>query len=290
MTPLVIFAAALSLGSAQYLAAPYSAYSGYAGYATPYAGYHGYSGACAYGACGNMYARTAYAAPVAAVAAAPVAAVAAPTSYLRKYQTQDELGRATFGHEQLTQNHAAVRDALGNVAGAYSYISPEGKVIKARYTAGLNGVQVESNALPVAPVETRAAPIFNAVAPAPVQLTPEVRAATLEHLQAVKEAEAASKMEMKEAKMDKEMKREKRALLTGYAPAVRAVAGGYPAELTEVILNPGHATAYRVDPVSPVLFRKRRAAGYPAELTEVILNPGHATAYRVDPISPLLAF
>jgi len=288
MTPLLVFAAALSVGSAQYLGTPYAAYSGY-------------DKTCAYGACGNMYAGAAYAAapyaaaqyaaapyagaayaaaPYAGAAyaapyaraayAAPTAAVAAPlvapTSYIRKYQTQDELGRATFGHEQLTQKHAAVRDALGNVAGAYSYISPEGKVIKARYTAGINGVQVESNALPVAPVETRAAPIFTGVAPAPVQLTAEVRAATLEHLEAIKKAKK------------EDNKREKRA-------------AGYPAELTEVILNPGHATAYRVDPISPLLFRKRRAAaGYPAELTEVILNPGHATAYRVDAFNPLLAF
>jgi len=272
MTPLLVFAAALSVGSAQYLGTPYAAYSGY-------------DKTCAYGACGNMYAGAAYAAAPyagAAYAAAPYAGaayaaapyaraayaapIAAPTSYIRKYQTQDELGRATFGHEQLTQKHAAVRDALGNVAGAYSYISPEGKVIKARYTAGINGVQVESNALPVAPVETRAAPIFTGVAPAPVQLTAEVRAATLEHLEAIKKAKK------------EDNKREKRA-------------AGYPAELTEVILNPGHATAYRVDPISPLLFRKRRAAaGYPAELTEVILNPGHATAYRVDAFNPLLAF
>ncbi|XP_037094838.1 cuticle protein 7-like [Pollicipes pollicipes] len=117
---------ALPYAAHGYSALPYAGYTGYS--ALPYNGYTGYNG------------------------------YAAPYSYASTYHSQDELGQASYGHAQADQSHAAVRDAYGNVAGGYSYISPEGKPITVRYTAGVNGFQVESNALPVAPVDTNVAP------------------------------------------------------------------------------------------------------------------------------------
>ena len=248
----LVAVASAQLGALPYAGLPYAGYGGYYGgyngyYASPYSGYAGYSGVLP-----TTYAAGHYPAGYAGYG------YAAPYSYASTYHAQDELGQASYGHAQADQAHSAVRDAYGNVAGGYSYISPEGKPISVRYTAGVNGFQVESNALPVAPVdtgvapvETRTAPVYSGVAPAPVDFTPEVKAATAEHLAAVEEAKSRSKRSIGFYSAT--------GLPSFYAgypyaagyPAVTYAAGaGYPAELTEVILNPGHATSYRVDPVA----------------------------------------
>ena len=253
--PQVALSALVAVASAQY-ALPYSGlYAGYSGYHPSfYSGYAGYSG---------LYPATTYAGGYYPSA---YAGYAAPYSYASTYHAQDELGQASYGHRQIDQAHSAVRDAYGNVAGGYSYISPEGKPIEVRYTAGVNGFQVESNALPVAPVdtgvapvETRSAPVFSGVAPAPVDFTPEVKAATAEHLAAVEEAKS----------------RNKRSVLPAFYSA------GHPA-----FYSAGHPAFYSGLPYAahPAV-TYTASAGYPAELTEVILNPGHATAYRVDPVA-----
>merc|ERR1711896_118269 len=86
-----------------------------------------------------------------------------------------------------------VRDHAGNVAGSYSYVDAEGKLVKATYTAGVDGFKIHSNNLPVAPVAdlelpvapvyTGVAPVDTGVAPEPVQDTPEVAAAKAAHLE-----------------------------------------------------------------------------------------------------------
>lgn len=266
----VCFSALLAVASAQYFggygyAAPYAGY-GYSGYAAPYAGYAG------------------YAAPYAGYSGYAGYGYAAPYSYASTYHSQDELGQAAYGHQQIDQGHSAVRDAYGNVAGGYSYISPEGKPITVRYTAGVNGFQVESNALPVAPVDTGVAPVYagvapvapvyTGVAPEPVDFTPEVKAATAEHLAAVEEAKGRSKRSLPLA------------YAAGHFGAYAGLPFTYSGAYTGLPLaysgaharlplaySANYATAYA------------GAAGYPAELTETILNPGHATAYRVDPIA-----
>jgi len=281
MNALVCFSALLAVASAQFygygyngLATPYAGY-GYSGYAAPYANY-GYSG---------------YAAPYAGYSGYAGYGYAAPYSYAKTYHSQDEFGQASFGHQQLDQAHSAVRDAYGNVAGGYSYISPEGKPITVRYTAGVNGFQVESNALPVAPVDTGVAPVdtgvapvapvYTGVAPAPVDFTPEVKAATAEHLAAVEEAKGRSKRSIGYAG---HFGAYAAGIPFGYSGAYTglplAYSGAYAAGLPRAYsaglplgYSANYATAYA------------GAAGYPAELTEVILNPGHATAYRVDPVA-----
>jgi len=74
------------------------------------------------------------AAPAVTYAAAP--AVIAPAVTKSQYHSQDEQGRAAFGHNEPGQFHNAVRDAAGNVQGAYGYIDPNGKDVRVHYTAG----------------------------------------------------------------------------------------------------------------------------------------------------------
>ena len=255
----VALSALVAVASAQ-IALPYAGqYAGYNGYyPNLYSGYAGYPTTYA----GGYYPNT-YASGYHPTAYAGYAGYAAPYSYASTYHAQNELGQASYGHVQADQAHSAVRDAYGNVAGGYSYISPEGKPIEVRYTAGVNGFQVESNALPVAPVdtavapvETRTAPVYTGVAPAPVDFTPEVKAATAEHLAAVEEAKS----------------RNKRSLAPLVAP------GFYSARLPTFYAGHAYGYGYAATPYTA-------GAGYPAELTEVILNPGHATSYRVDPVA-----
>merc|ERR1712126_700829 len=96
------------------------------------------------------------------------------------------------------QAHNAVRDYTGAVRGSYSYIDAEGKKVFTDYIADHNGFRVVSNNLPVAPEANLEAPVFNLeapvfdlVGPAPVEDTPEVKAAKEEHFAAVAEAKAA---------------------------------------------------------------------------------------------------
>lgn len=266
----MVLSALVAVASAQFL--PYSGYAGYAGYGygysgLPYAGYNnlGYSALPYNGYAG--YSPVTY--------AAGYNGYAAPYNYASTYHSQDELGQASYGHQQADQSHAAVRDAYGNVAGGYSYISPEGKPITVRYTAGVNGFQVESNALPVAPVDTGVAPVapvYTGTAPAPVDFTPEVKAATAEHLAAVEEAKTRSK---RSALLRTALPYAHGFSAFPYAAGFNALpyAAGYNALPYAHGLTALPATTYSAE------------AGYPAELTETILNPGHATAYRVDPIA-----
>ena len=265
--------ALVAVASAQLL--PYNSglYAGYNGYyPTTYGAFGGYSGyyptAAGYSAAG--YIPSTYNGLYPATAYAGYGSYAAPYSYASTYHAQDELGQASYGHVQADQAHSAVRDAYGNVAGSYSYVNPEGETVAVKYTAGVNGFQVESNALPVAPVdtgvapvETRTAPVYTGVAPAPVDFTPEVKAATAEHLAAVEEAKS----------------RNKRSVAI-HAPAFYAGAAAYGLPSFYAGAHAGYG--YGLAAPAPVTYSA--AAGYPAELTEVILNPGHATAYRVDPV------
>jgi len=125
------------------------------------------------------------AAPAITYAAAP--AVVAPAFTKTQYHAQDELGQASYGHAHPGQAHSAIRDAFGNVRGAYAYVNPEGKEIRVAYTAGHGGFQVESNALPQAPVHVLPEPL---VAPSPVADTAEVKEAKEAHFKAVEEAKA----------------------------------------------------------------------------------------------------
>merc|ERR1712168_278720 len=163
MNTLIVLTALLACAAAQYLAP------------------HGYLGHAAYGHHGVA----AYAPVAHAAYAAPAHHGYAPT-YASQYHSQDEYGQASYGYAAPHQAKHEVRDHYGNVAGSYSYVNPEGKVVEVAYTAGVNGFQVHSNDLPVAPVADLAlpvAPVYTGVAPEPVQDTHEVAAAKAAHLE-----------------------------------------------------------------------------------------------------------
>ncbi|XP_076057181.1 uncharacterized protein LOC143034696 [Oratosquilla oratoria] len=114
-------------------------------------------------------------APVAyAHAPVAVAPIHPPASYISKYHAQDELGQVSYGFAHPGQAKSEYRDAYGNVVGSYSYIGEDNKPVVVYYTAGKNGFQVRSNALPTGPA---ASTDILPVAPSPVMDTPEVIAA-----------------------------------------------------------------------------------------------------------------
>jgi hypothetical protein len=114
----------------------------------------------------------------AAVPAAYPVAYGYPSFSATQYHAQDELGQASFGYAHPGQAASNLRDGFGNQIGSYAYFNPEGKEVRVSYTADSRGFRVQSNNLPVAPVD-------NSVAPLPVQDTPEVAAAKADHAAAV---------------------------------------------------------------------------------------------------------
>ncbi|XP_008560043.1 uncharacterized protein LOC103580158 [Microplitis demolitor] len=92
-----------------------------------------------------------------------------PAEVLLEYQ--DSLGQYSFGYSAPGSARSEVGSADGSTRGAFSYVDGSGVVQTAKYTAdGENGFRIEASNLPVAP--------------SPVEETPEVQAARLEHFRA----------------------------------------------------------------------------------------------------------
>merc|ERR1712088_1274327 len=86
----------------------------------------------------------------------------------------------------------------GDEFGNYQYGDPAGKLQTVTYVADELGFRVTDSRLPVAPVhdaELPVAPVYDGFAPASVEVTPEVAAATAEHLAAVAEVASREKRE-----------------------------------------------------------------------------------------------
>nr|CAD7458173.1 unnamed protein product [Timema tahoe] len=184
-----------------------------------------------------------------------------------QYHAQDELGQASYGHAEPFQTHNAVQDASGNKIGSYSYVAPDGQVIKTDYVADGAGYRVASNALPVGP----------SVVPAPVQDTPEVVAARAAHLAEVAAVHSRSK----------------RGIALGHLPAstgplavaaplaVVPAISSYSSVVAGPIVSPySSINAYGVPALSH--YSAVAPAVRAATLTTVVNNPGHAVSYRVD--------
>merc|ERR1719290_901014 len=173
-----------------------------------------------------------YAAPLAAaapvVAAAPAVATAGVAGvpaapHAQQFHTQDEFGNLAFGYS----NPNSARREEGNTwagvrNGGWSYVDANGVLQHTEYVADAAGFRVKSTNLPVAPVFNPVlpvAPIDTGVAPAPVEVTPEVPAAPLAGLAPAAYAGG----------------------IVG-APAV----AGVPGVKQTLQLTPGHATFTRV--------------------------------------------
>jgi hypothetical protein len=88
------------------------------------------------------------------------------------WQAQDELGRASFGYAYPGQAAINYVDAAGNMVGSWSYINPNGKLVATSYVADHRGYRVQSNDLPVAPVDTSVPSVVPVVPVAPVVSPP----------------------------------------------------------------------------------------------------------------------
>nr|CAD7430566.1 unnamed protein product [Timema monikensis] len=247
------------------------------------------AGPLAYSGLASPVAYSGLAGHVAYAAAAPAVAVGVRT----QYHAQDELGQASYGHAEPFQTHNAVQDAFGNKIGSYSYVAPDGQVIKTDYVADGAGYRVASNALPVGP----------SVVPAPVHDTPEVVAARAAHLAEVAAVHSRSKRGIALGHLPASTGPLAVAAPLAVAPAISSyssvVAGPVVSPYSTVsaygvpALSPySSINAYGVPALSP--YSSINAYGVPAisaygvpavraaTLTTVVNNPGHAVSYRVD--------
>merc|ERR1719234_1745946 len=133
-----------------------------------------------------------YAAAPAVAAAAPVIA-AAPYTAGSQFHAQDEFGNLNYGYANINSVKQEVGNTYGGVSGGYSYVDANGELQQVQYIADGAGFRVEDSRLPVAPVYDGVAPTFNPEPLVAPELTPEVAAATAEHLAAVEVAKADRK-------------------------------------------------------------------------------------------------
>jgi hypothetical protein len=77
--------------------------------------------------------------------------ISSPSFPSGQWNTQDEIGQASFGYSYPGHQAASnVRDSAGNMAGSWAYVNPEGKLVNVSYTADERGFRVSSNVLPAA--------------------------------------------------------------------------------------------------------------------------------------------
>merc|ERR1712018_851875 len=161
-------------------------------------------------------------APVAAPVAAPAPVVAAAPAFVPPVSSQfhagDEFGNSQYGYSNLNSAKHEIGNAFGQKSGSYQYVDPNGKLQTVTYVADELGFRTTDSRLPVAPVhdaelpvapvhvyelpvapvheyELPVAPVYDGVAPESVEVTPEVAAATAEHLAAVAEVASREKRE-----------------------------------------------------------------------------------------------
>jgi len=247
-------------------------------------------------------------APVVAAPAAafPAAAIPAP-AVSSQFHSQDEFGNVAHGYSDLNSVKHEQGNAHLGVTGSYSYVDPNGQLQTTNYIADALGFRVQATnlpvapaapavpevELPVAPVYTGKAPVFDLVGPSPVVDTPEVAAAKAEF----------------QAKFDEVANREKRSTPAATEPLVPApaplavapfgYAGAYAgayAPFAGAYHHAGYAP-YGLPAHGPIAYTAAPALPAPAPvatvvpsapsareavLTKVHLTPGHAVAYRVD--------
>lgn len=159
--------------------------------------------------------------PIAYTAPITYTAPVVPVEVSSQYHSQDSLGQYSYGYTGGLSSKAEARSADGITRGSYSYVDPEGKVQSVQYTADdVNGFRVAATNLPVAP----ALPAVRTVEePKPVQDTPEVAQAKVEHFAAVEEAKA------RVAAAPAEVTAEVPTQVVSYSsPLVHAYGYGYP--------------------------------------------------------------
>ena len=234
-------------------------------------------------------------APVVTVNAAPAPIVAAaPANPSSQFQAQDEFGNIQYGYSNINSQKHEVGNTYGGVSGSYSYVDANGVVQTTNYIADGLGFRVQATNLPVAPAAPAAAPLegptFNLVGPAPVDDTPEVKAAKAEFQAAFDEAASRAKRSTPASTLPLAAAPAPllaTAPLTYGAPALAAPAyaapafAGYPYAAPALAAAP-IAAAPALPYAAPAAVVASAPAARDAQLTTIKLNPGHAVAYRVD--------
>merc|ERR1711936_211171 len=163
-------------------------------YASPY----GYGGPLAYPA--TAAAPLSYAYPFAGARAVVAPVPAAPLAH--QYHAGDEFGNVAYGYV----DHHSAKQESGNgftgVTGSYQYVDPNGLLQTVQYVADALGFRVADSRLPVGPTYdgvAPVAPVYDGVAPEAVKVTPEVAAATAEHLAAFEKIAAEHSIAKRES-------------------------------------------------------------------------------------------
>ncbi|KAL7052461.1 hypothetical protein ACKWTF_004870 [Chironomus riparius] len=133
--------------------------------------------------------------------AAPVTLIHTPLAYSAVYQpvpaiqqwhAQSGLGDYSYGYQGGPSAKSEIKTLDGITQGSYSYVDAESKLQTVNYVADALGFRVAATNLPTPPVD-------NAKAPEQVEDTPEVKAAKIEHLEALRKAENSETTEEESA-------------------------------------------------------------------------------------------
>merc|ERR1712233_282792 len=197
-----------------------------------------------------------------------------------QFHAQDEFGQFSFGHAGGPLARTEARNAYGVTTGSYQYVDANGLLQTVNYVADpVNGFQVAGTDLPVGPAapevaplvaptfnpEPLVAPVFDGVAPEPVQDTPEVAEAKAAHAIAL-EAAAAAASERKRRDADEEAAPAVAALPLGLPYAGLPLAAGLPLTYAAAALPAAAAVAH-----APVV---KSVVEKPAEVaTEIAAHP-----------------
>merc|ERR1712227_471067 len=192
-----------------------------------------------------------------------------------QFHAQDEFGQFSFGHAGGPLARTEARNAYGVTTGSYQYVDANGLLQTVNYVADpVNGFQVAGTNLPVGPAapevaplvaptfnpEPLVAPVFDGVAPEPVQDIPEVAEAKAAHLAAV-----AAAGDRKRRDADEEAAPAVAALPLGLPYAGLPLASGLP--LTYAAAAPAAAAVAHAPVVKSVVEK-------PAEVaTEIAAHP-----------------
>merc|ERR1712098_823538 len=190
-----------------------------------------------------------------------------------QFHAQDEFGQFSFGHAGGPLARTEARNAYGVTTGSYQYVDANGLLQTVNYVADpVNGFRVAGTNLPVGPAVPAAAPLEAPVFDLPVPLAaPAVlpAAAAVAHAPIVKsvvETPAAVETEVAATPV----------ISYAAAPAIAAPALSYAA--APAIAAPVATPLAAAAPVAVAAAAPSRDA----VLTQIKLNPGHATFYRVD--------
>merc|ERR1712038_1785657 len=198
---LVVASSLLAATSAEAVRSPliysgYQPYQPYQHYYQPYHGYHGYRGYHGYNY--SPY----YSSPFTAQTMMAYRAAPAPAPYTvgSQFHAQDEFGNLNYGYTNINSAKQEVGNTYGGVQGAYSYVDANGELQRVEYVADDLGFRVADSRLPVAPVYSGVAPVYNPKLPVAPEDTPEVAAAKAAHMEALQAAsEAAGERKKRDA-------------------------------------------------------------------------------------------